>query len=261
MGAPVYRCREHGVYLADAPPVDHPDEYMVASLTANAEAVARFRRFMDLAQEYLPAGRLHDVGCGTGDLMREAARRGFEVQGNDVVRAAASAVAAAGMRAWAGDLPALDLPPASVDAVTSFCVVPNHLPDPTPNLQAVRRLLRPGGWFFVELPGNGPYRLANEWLWRLTRRPYVLTHLANPGGHVSAFSPASIRATLERHGFEVVAVRPFRVPVRTSLTRYRTRLERWAIAPVAYALDLLARVTRRPNHIFVVARLPEGTGG
>ena len=46
--------------------------------------------------------------------------------------------------------------------VTSFCVLPHHLVEPGPEMQAAYTMLKPGGWLVLQLPDNGTLRLAGK---------------------------------------------------------------------------------------------------
>jgi ubiquinone/menaquinone biosynthesis C-methylase UbiE len=64
-----------------------------------------------------------------------------------------------------GDFTAVELPPASFDAVVSFYVL-NNLPQDElgPLLQRVVAWLRPGGWFLASLPSSDNAGWRGEWL-------------------------------------------------------------------------------------------------
>ena len=91
----VLRCRVHGVEFADAVPVDSTcDAERKVSLDKmygplDDGANARYVDFMNRVERVVGVirGRLHDVGCGNGQLLHEARRRGWRVQGNDLVEA------------------------------------------------------------------------------------------------------------------------------------------------------------------------------
>lgn len=106
-----------------------------------------FRRLTGLA-----GGRVLDVGCGSGQRMAALSRMGFRVEGSDTSRADVEyARERFGLPAHHGVLEALPFAPESFDAVTLYNVL-EHLPDPAGTLQAVRRILRPGGQVCVMVP-------------------------------------------------------------------------------------------------------------
>ncbi len=72
-----------------------------------------------------------------------------------------------------------------------------HVSEPAVDLEAARRLLTPGGAVLVTLPNFGSWqrrRFGTDWF-----------HLDLPR-HRSHFTPAGIRALLERTGFAVESV-------------------------------------------------------
>ena len=84
------------------------------------------------------------------------------MQGNDVVSVVRSHIERNGIRCLIGNLSELDLEPESCDVVTSFCVLPHHLTNPTQDMQAVERILKPGGWFVLQFPANGLFRRVGK---------------------------------------------------------------------------------------------------
>jgi SAM-dependent methyltransferase len=89
---------------------------------------------------------------------------------------------------------ALPFRDASFDAVLS-CGVLEHVQDPNGSLEEIRRVLRPGGTFYL-------YNLPNRWAYteRIARLLGLYYHGKLPDDRV--YSLESARELLERHGFE-----------------------------------------------------------
>jgi 2-polyprenyl-3-methyl-5-hydroxy-6-metoxy-1,4-benzoquinol methylase len=100
-----------------------------------------------------------DLGCGTGVVTMELARRGFRVIGVDhspeMLERAREKVAAAGMsdrvELRREDLMRAELPLGEADVVTCQGVL-HHLPDMRPCVEAIARTLRPDGSFYISEP-------------------------------------------------------------------------------------------------------------
>jgi SAM-dependent methyltransferase len=88
---------------------------------------------------------------------------------------------------------------ASFDAVLS-CGVLEHVQDPDRSLEEIRRVLGPGGTFYL-------YNLPNRWAYteRIARLLGLYYHGKLPDDRVYTLSSA--RNLLERHGFEVRELR------------------------------------------------------
>jgi 2-polyprenyl-3-methyl-5-hydroxy-6-metoxy-1,4-benzoquinol methylase len=139
-------------------------------------------------------GRVLDVGCGRGLLLREFQRQGWEVQGTELSEPAARyAVATLKLPVQIGSLEQLHFPSERFDAVVMWHVL-EHVSDPRVILAEVHRVLRPGGMFMVGVPnfGSPEARMCrNKWL-----------HLDVPR-HLTHFTHASLREALARAGFTV----------------------------------------------------------
>jgi len=124
-------------------------------------------RFLGELCDRLPAGaRVLDLGCGDGAKTKRLAER-FDVVGVDLsaeqVRLARAAVSPATF--VQRDFMELDVPPASLDAVTAFYSF-MHVPrdEHPPLLARVYEWLKPGGLFLAPLSTlGGPDRVEN-WL-------------------------------------------------------------------------------------------------
>lgn len=105
----------------------------------------------------LPDGRLVDVGCGTGDLLRSALERGWDAVGFDAdpdMVAMASEIAPG--RVVEGALPDLPVGDEEFDAVAANFVL-NHLGDPRAGMRELARITRSGGTVAATIwPAGGP---------------------------------------------------------------------------------------------------------
>ena len=185
-----------------------------------AELTDRLRRAIG------PQSDVLDLACGTGDLAFAAAERAVKgsVLGIDasprmieLARERAHRQAPSGVvRFEVGDMAALDVPTASVDAVSAGYGLRN-VPDYERAVREIARVLKPGGtlvtldfyrpeaaWWralllaYLSVAGNWV-----GWLWH--REPVVYGYIARSIDHFVSWQRFS--STLERHGLRVDAVR------------------------------------------------------
>jgi 2-polyprenyl-3-methyl-5-hydroxy-6-metoxy-1,4-benzoquinol methylase len=153
-----------------------------------------------------PDGRpLLDVGCYTGVFVEIARRHGWNAWGLEPSRWAVEQAQARGLHVVQGTLDTADLPEAHFDVVTMWDVI-EHLTDPRGALERVHRLLRspepaegkPGGLVVVhtiDIDSLFARLMGARWPWLMEM-------------HIYYFSRRTLRAMLERCGFEVLSDRP-----------------------------------------------------
>jgi 2-polyprenyl-3-methyl-5-hydroxy-6-metoxy-1,4-benzoquinol methylase len=139
-------------------------------------------------------GRVLDVGCGRGVLLREFRRRGWEVQGTELSEQAASyARNTLNIPVEIGSLETLQFPAKHFDAITLWHVL-EHVANPRALLAEINRILKPDGVLLVAVPNFDSLeaRVAKDkWF-----------HLDVPR-HVTHFSQATLERALNENGFEV----------------------------------------------------------
>ncbi len=154
--------------------------------------------------------RLLDFGCGSGGFLARMHAQGWHVTGVDASAAAVAEVREVlGLEAFHGTLPHPRLVPGSFDVVTMWESL-EHLHQPLDALRHARTLLASGGRLYVSVPNieGLPFRWFGE-AWTGLDLPRHLTH----------FSPATLRAMLDRAGL---------VPGRASFVRHATWIARSA---------------------------------
>ncbi len=172
--------------------------------------------------------RLVDLGCWVGFLLSEAENRGWEAVGVEASEfASAYARDRLGLDVRTGDLLSSPLPLGQFDAVVLGDVI-EHLPRPGEALDRMAALLRPGGVAWIALPDSGSVvaRVLGRRWWSVIPT------------HVQYFTRQSMRALVERHGWEVLEIST--APKAFSVRYYAERLAGYS-PPVARLLVRSAR--------------------
>jgi 2-polyprenyl-3-methyl-5-hydroxy-6-metoxy-1,4-benzoquinol methylase len=170
---------------------DHQESWSVDSATqASLTELARSLR------RYRTSGRLLDVGCGAGAVLRTMSADGWLAEGQEISAAATDRLEEEGFRIHREALEQLPSVDATFDVVVMSEVI-EHLPAPDVTLRAVYRLLRPGGALYLTTPNFGSLsRRVLRDQWRAIDLP----------GHLSYFDRRSLKAYLARAGFSEVSV-------------------------------------------------------
>ena len=156
-------------------------------------------------------GRVLDVGCGFGFLLRNLGEAGFDVEGTDISPTALHHCRdALGLPVREGTLEEAGFEEESFEAVTALYII-EHVPDPLAFLREVHRILRPGGLLLLRWPHTAPITAL--------LRPFGIDlRLHDLPSHLSDFSPATMRFALERAGFH---------RIRTGVGGWTRPLETW----------------------------------
>lgn len=146
-------------------------------------------------------GRLLDVGCGNGEFLALAAQIGWSGYGVELDPQAAGIARSRGGKVIGARISELETEFDSFfDAVTLSQVI-EHVHDPIEFLGHCRRVLRPGGYLWVETPNIDSigYEIYGRF-WRGLEPPR----------HLVVFNPSSLRSALGRAGFVDAATIPHR---------------------------------------------------
>lgn len=178
---------------------------------AELKAHHRQRRLMHLGDA--APGRLLDVGCGGGQLLRRMKQRGWDVVGIDFDPQATRRVQERfGIPVHTGDLRQAALEAGSFSAIVMNHAI-EHIDRPDALLAECARLLQPGGRLVVITPNaqSVAHRRFGP-LWRGLEVPR----------HLQVFSRAGLVRCAESAGFQVVRAETFSCDAEIV---YRTSLE------------------------------------
>jgi SAM-dependent methyltransferase len=169
----------------------------------NAGLLERFER-------YRGKGRLLEVGCASGWLLKHAAERGWQVTGVEFSADAVAHARGLGLDVHQGTLADAKLPAAAYDLVFMGDVL-EHVPDCRETVVQVVEALAPGGHFFLRGPIT-THSLARSlalWGYRLAGASIAL---AEPPYHLWEFTPGSLARLMKAVGLEVVVMEQAKIP-------------------------------------------------
>lgn len=168
----------------------------------NGEALAAF------AETVLgEPGRMLELGCGRGELLRGAANRGWQVRGVEMTEDFAQSARSQGVEVEVAPIETCKSLGEVYDVVLLAAVL-EHLYNPVKTLEQIREALRPGGLVFIDVPNEGSLttRVGNAYM-RLRGKDWVINLSPTfPPFHVVGFSPSSLRRVLDSSGFQLLSL-------------------------------------------------------
>lgn len=228
---------------------DDEAAYLEVEATVHQENAAR----LDALERHANAQthpRVLEVGCMHGDFIYQARSAGYAAEGADLSE---SAVAEANRRMPGSvRLASLDehYEDGSLDAVAAFNVI-EHMDQPAAFLDAVRRVLRPGGLLVAETPAQESVYHHVLFLRGRLQPQGAFEVGVHPGTHIFKFGRAAWRQILQDRGFELLEQTPRSTPLAELLAKNKSD-------PVLRAgivgFGLLGRATGWENRLLVVAR-------
>ena len=216
---------------------------------------ASYRWNLARLERHVAGGRLLDFGCGHGFFLSLLDGR-WDACGVEPARAAARyASETLGQKAYCGYVDEIDFDEGSFDVVTMFHVL-EHVAEPKAELSYVNRLLRPGGYVYIEVPDFGSVLSR----WRKRRWWYIMRF------HTYYFTRQSLVRLLRETGFRVVDIHR---PVKTWSFAYLVRKATAFVPQLALAEKILAssavgavNINVNPRDILgVIARKESRTDG
>lgn len=214
--------------------------------------------FLDRVASERPGGEALDLGCGTGVVSLALAWRGFDVTGidhsKDMLEIAVQKLADANVSGRSsfvvGDVRSVPAPDGQFDCVTCQGLL-HHLAEMESTLRELRRVLKPGGFFYISEPTRDPTPLRTflRFLARLKRVGRPVTQTEEPDSVEEPIDANELRDLLERLGL------PFRMEFLTHLPPLQRALPERFYVPVMRAASWPWR-RRQGDLLFVFGRKP-----
>jgi 2-polyprenyl-3-methyl-5-hydroxy-6-metoxy-1,4-benzoquinol methylase len=194
------RCARCGLAsLSNVPPdlgrYYAPGYHEIPASAADLERGAEHDAYkIDLVRQFVPRGRLVEIGPGWGAFCLLARRAGFDVEAIERdPRCCEFLTTQLGVRAIRSDDPAAALMQTSAPDIVVLWHVFEHLPDPWTVLEAAARRLSPGGALLIATPNPDAFQLS------LFGRFW--THVDAPR-HLHLIPAALLRQRAAQLGFE-----------------------------------------------------------
>lgn len=244
----IVRCDDCGLLLTNPQPSAaelariYTADYFLRSTTDNGRRTTPKLKqqtadlYLDLLDRYGASkdGRLLEIGCGEGDFLLRANKRGFTVTGVEYSEHAC-AVARTKLSAQSGwDVICGEIDDLPREALYDVCVLSDvieHVRNPRALLERVHGLLRPGGTILIATPS------LNSWSARLLRYKWMEFKIE----HLFYFNSSTLQTLLIDCGFaEVIERKGVKV---LNLDYIVGHFERYKVPGISALLHLLHRLT------------------
>ncbi|WP_299873360.1 bifunctional 2-polyprenyl-6-hydroxyphenol methylase/3-demethylubiquinol 3-O-methyltransferase UbiG [uncultured Cocleimonas sp.] len=161
------------------------------------------RLILDSTMRHLPKAkpgmRLLDLGCGNGKFLLQARSAGWDVVGVDFDQEAVDVACMQGLDVRLGGIDILDPRIEQFDVITLSHII-EHVHQPIDILKACNRLLKPGGFLWLDTPNSeaeGHRVFGANW------------RGLEPPRHLAIFSFESMNKTLKLSGFVNIEIQAY----------------------------------------------------
>lgn len=225
----IYKCHTCGVQFmnpsySDEYLVDYYSKYLNEELEYDDKLFYSHNFCLDLIEKIHPSkGSLLDVGCGYGNLISYAKKRGWQSLGYDIDCVAVKRISKRiNVEILCGDFTELKFNSEKFDVITMIHVI-EHLKHPVEYLSLISELIQKRGVFFLALPNiRSRAAITKFYLERMGFRKKWRGNYYDTAHHLWYFDPKSIRFLLQKLGFKVVEVRSGRhvKPMKFEFKKY-----------------------------------------
>ena len=186
-------------------------------------------------------GRILELGCGRGELLKGAANRSWTAFGVEMTEDFIRVARSQGVEIEYSSIENCKSLDQTYDVVLLAAIL-EHLYDPMETLRRIKNALRPGGLLFIDVPNEASLTMRIGNLYMRARGKNWVVNLSPTFApfHVVGFSPTSLRNTLDSIGFEIhtLDVPKWRNALPRAVTTEQ-KIERLGLSVVQYIGSLL----------------------
>lgn len=168
----------------------HNYKHLHSGAWANLLASTVAFLYKQRAINYVPNGKLLDVGCGNGRFLRTMRSMGWNTYGVEFNKNSVDFCRSTHLSVHHGDLASAHFESESFDVITVRHVI-EHIPAPNVFMRELAKLLKPGGQLFIETPNFSSF----GWSWFTTN-----WYACGLPRHLMLFSPNNLTLLAEKHG-------------------------------------------------------------
>lgn len=191
-----------------------------------------------------PAGRMLEIGCGSGAFLQEMRDKGWKVEGIEPSPEAGGAAQVLGHKVHVGPLETAPDPREPYDLIVGWMVL-EHLHDPVADLERLGRWSASGAYLVASVPD------ASALEFKLFADAWYALHLP---GHLFHYSPRTLGLVLARAGWRLERIFWHDNPNNLLLSaRYRCLERGWT--KTADALEQMADCRRLPRTRLALGKL------
>lgn len=176
---------------------DYSDYYSEETLAIPDFILQRLAEIIAEFEPYRQTGRLLDVGCGAGTMLKAALNGNWAAEGLEVSDSSVEFLRKNNFKVFHGELTKAGFPKNNFDVITAVEII-EHIPDPQELFDESFRILRSGGLFWGTSPhgqGLSGKILGSDW------------SCVAPPEHLHLLSVKGLRMMLEKAGFRQIEIK------------------------------------------------------
>lgn len=151
-----------------------------------------YKPLLDKINQFVPSGKLLDIGCSNGSFIKTACVLGWKAEGVELEKGSYEVSQKYNLNVYNQELISLKLPSDKYNVITMWQVI-EHLNNPETIIEECCRILKPGGILAISTPNIqsiGKLLLKEKW------------GAVEPHVHLSLFTPKSLEQLLHFHNFK-----------------------------------------------------------